>query len=348
MWDTGTRPIVRPADNSRLPEGKRERWLLRAAPWQEYSEAERRVWREWFEWAVSPGGELYDAGAGGAKLTAARLEDADLSRMDLSGAVMERALLMRANLTQTNLSGAKMTGARMDGAACNRADFTEADLSSVVLAQADLTACNLTGAQLHQNDLTAVDFKDALLFGTKITQPTWWVGLPRPGKPGEIEFQAGLPEHPVQDVLGLPPVLRRQLADVQYIRDMHRKATPSGRMVMWLWGVTCLYGQSVVRWAVFSAGVAVLFALFYMAVPLSMPYHHLSGGEDSAVIPVISRPDFGRALWLSISTLMTLGLGDEVPITGMGRVVAASEVVIGYVMLGGLLSIFSNKFARLS
>ena len=52
-------------------------------------------------------------------------------------------------------------------------------------------------------------------------------------------------------------------------------------------------------------------------------------------------PEAGRRL------LMTLGLGDEVPITGMGRVVAASEVVIGYVMLGGLLSIFpDSKLAR--
>ena len=348
MWDTGNRPVAKNMDPSRLPEPRRERWTLRACTWADYSETERKAWREWFEWATAPGGELYDHAIGGARLSGMRLDDTDLSRMNLRGAQLDRAHLSRANLSQADLRGANLLNARLEGAICNRANFTDAELSGATLNKADLTACNLSSAQLHQNDLTAVDFRDALLFGTRITQPTWWVALPRPGAPGEILFQPGLPEHPVQDVLGLPPVLRRQLADVQYIRDMHRKASSAGRLLMWLWGITCLYGQSAIRWALFSAMVAVLFAFLYMAVPLSMPYHHLADDVDMIVAPEVARPDFGRALWLSISTLMTLGLGDEVPVTGFGRFIAAAEVILGYVMLGGLLSIFANKFARLS
>jgi hypothetical protein len=45
---------------------------------------------------------------------------------------------------------------------------------------------------------------------------------------------------------------------------------------------------------------------------------------------------------------VTLGLGDVAPANGPARVLVSIEEVCGYIMLGGLLSIFSNKLARLS
>ena len=62
--------------------------------------------------------------------------------------------------------------------------------------------------------------------------------------------------------------------------------------------------------------------------------------------------DYGeRKTWLSpfyysIVTLTTLGYGDVKPASTWGQVVAMIEVVSGYMMLGGLLSIFNNKIAR--
>ena len=96
---------------------------------------------------------------------------------------------------------------------------------------------------------------------------------------------------------------------------------------------------------VFTALLAVAFAIAFMAMPMSMWAHHVAGGSAASEV---GRPDFLRALYFSVSTLMTLGLGDEVPVTGLGRLVTMTEVVVGYVMLGGLLSIFANKLARLS
>jgi voltage-gated potassium channel Kch len=47
-----------------------------------------------------------------------------------------------------------------------------------------------------------------------------------------------------------------------------------------------------------------------------------------------------------VVTLTTLGYGDVIPASAGGQVIAMVEVVTGYVMLGGLLSILSNKMAR--
>jgi voltage-gated potassium channel Kch len=51
-------------------------------------------------------------------------------------------------------------------------------------------------------------------------------------------------------------------------------------------------------------------------------------------------------LYYSVVTLTTLGYGDIVPSSLTGQLIAMIEVITGYVMLGGLLSIFSNKMAR--
>ena len=50
-------------------------------------------------------------------------------------------------------------------------------------------------------------------------------------------------------------------------------------------------------------------------------------------------------LYYSVVTMTTLGYGDVLPSSMAAQLVAMVEVVLGYVMLGGLLSIFSNKMA---
>ena len=51
-------------------------------------------------------------------------------------------------------------------------------------------------------------------------------------------------------------------------------------------------------------------------------------------------------LYYSIVTLTTLGYGDVVPASVPGQVLAVTQAILGYVGLGGLLSILSNKMAR--
>ena len=51
--------------------------------------------------------------------------------------------------------------------------------------------------------------------------------------------------------------------------------------------------------------------------------------------------------YFSIVTFTTLGFGDVIPLNLAGEVWLAIEVVLGYVMLGGLISIFANKLAKI-
>jgi hypothetical protein len=58
--------------------------------------------------------------------------------------------------------------------------------------------------------------------------------------------------------------------------------------------------------------------------------------------------NFGSAFYFSIVTFTTLGFGDVVAVNLFARFLVTFEVILGYVMLGGLISIFANKLARRS
>ncbi len=51
---------------------------------------------------------------------------------------------------------------------------------------------------------------------------------------------------------------------------------------------------------------------------------------------------------LLIVTFTTLGFGDVTPKTTKAALWVMAEVVVGYIMLGGLISILANKLARRS
>jgi voltage-gated potassium channel len=52
------------------------------------------------------------------------------------------------------------------------------------------------------------------------------------------------------------------------------------------------------------------------------------------------------ALWWAITTLTTVGYGDVVPITGLGRMIASVTMVIGLIMIALPVGIVANAFAE--
>ncbi len=59
-------------------------------------------------------------------------------------------------------------------------------------------------------------------------------------------------------------------------------------------------------------------------------------------------PNFWTYLYFSVVTFTTLGFGDVIPLNNLSERWVMVEVILGYVMLGGLISIFANKLARRS
>ncbi len=124
------------------------------------------------------------------------------------------------------------------------------------------------------------------------------------------------------------PLIKKMTEDAWYLSN-YMKIHP---YIYRIWKISSDCGRSILRWTVWSVLIVLLFAFSYMIIG-----------------PEAFRPrSYTWYSWIyySVVTFTTLGFGDITPIKWYSEVIVTLEVIIGYIMLGGLISIFSNKLAR--
>lgn len=298
------------------------------------------------------GADLHGADLTGADLSGADLTGADLRDAALVGANMRGAILTEADLTGAELLGADLTDAdlskcravraglgnvTLDGVHAFGADLSDASLSGASVKRADLRSTNLTRARMRDCDLTDADLERADMHetdlrGSTVTR-TRFVRVDLAGahlqalrdgaratwieaKVAEVDFCGAY-------------LLRRAIMDENYLHEF-RQQGPWHRAVYWMWWATSDCGRSALRWGVLTCAFALLFAVGFGFVTVDY------GRYETGLSP----------LYYSIVTLTTLGYGDVLPASTAAQILALIEVTVGYVMLGGLLSIFSTKMGR--
>ena len=287
----------------------------------------------------------------GADLSGADLSHADLSEANLLGTRLAGATLFEANLTRAELAGADLCGANLDGAQLDHAglgharlegaslrnvnlvsatlsgaDLRGADLNASKLDRirghetcwedADLSRCRLAHADLHCGRVAGACFDGANLRGATLSRLTGydeasWIGVDL----REIDFTGAY-------------LLRRFILDQNFLDEFRRQSRWTN-LLYGVWKATSDCGRSVLRWGLCTLGVVLLFTVLYSLVDM-----------DYGSYPTPLSPLYG-----SVVTLTTLGYGDVLPKSTTAQVIVMCEVVTGYVMLGGLLSIFSSKMA---
>ena len=149
-----------------------------------------------------------------------------------------------------------------------------------------------------------------------------------------------LPEMPVTNFLNFNtitvmdgssnPYLKRYIDDEQWIASWRKHGGRWKRFLFILWELTSHCGRSIKLWAGWSTFIAVYFACMY----------YWKFGCDRIAFNVDRlkevQPDFLDYLYYSVVTFTTLGFGDIVPLDKGARLVVGAEVILGYVMLGGL------------
>lgn len=130
------------------------------------------------------------------------------------------------------------------------------------------------------------------------------------------------------------PLFERYVADENYLTAF--KDTPRHFYPYLLWKVTCNCGRSFVLWLLWSLTISGLFGFAYWLFP------HLIHVE----CPPGRIVSFMTYVYYSIVTFTTLGFGDIMPLSPIGELLVVIEVFIGYMMLGGLISIFANRLSR--
>lgn len=127
------------------------------------------------------------------------------------------------------------------------------------------------------------------------------------------------------------PLIAREARDSWYL-DAYKRERPKR---YFLWNITSNCGRSLFRWSLLSLILILSFSTAYWGVGQA-------GFVHKADMSIFSY------FYFSVVTITTLGFGDIAPSSLATQILVVLEVVIGYVMLGGLISIFSNKLARRS
>ncbi len=286
---------------------------------------------------VFDGADLARADLSGAKLTGASLVDCDLTGARLDRAQIVGVDATRARFTDASLRATQLGSATLDGALFFGADLTEASLSSasmvgvdlrnatlhgarlldVVLNDADCTQAVFTGADLTGADVRGSSFRDVELSGGRLRRITGtdaadWIGV----DVLDVDFAGAY-------------LARRTIMDQNYLHEFRSRSDWHERLYR-LWWLTSDCGRSFVRWGILTVMFAVVFGFAYGLVDVDY------GSDETALSP----------WYFSVVTLTTLGYGDALPASLGAQVMVMTEVVLGYVMLGGLLSIFATKMGR--
>lgn len=263
------------------------------------------------------GAVLFRCTLAGAHVLGADLTDADLTEVRARAAVLgscrlDRANLFSADLTDATLSEASLVGADLRSASLSGARLRGADLTDAELRAADLTGADLTGASVDRADFADVRLSRAAVRGITGYPNANWLGADI----SDIDFNGAY-------------ALRRTIMDENYLHEFRSVSRWSNALYL-AWKLTSDCGRSLARWAVVTLVMAVGFALAYTQVDIDY------GDYETSLSP----------LYFSVVTLTTLGYGDVLPASLGAQVVVLFEVITGYIMLGGLLSIFATKMGR--
>ena len=263
----------------------------------------------------------------GTVLFGAQLDQAELLQADLRGANLSEVSAQGAGFGRANLEGADCFNAKLAGATFTQANLRDTDLRTADLTGARVRECCLRGADLSRSTLRGVDFRSSDVTGASFEGADL-----REGKLGGLRG-AGDANWINSDIANVDfcgaYLVRRQILDQNYLHEFRRQNRTT-ELVYWIWWVTSDCGRSFVRWCLWTVFLALVFAGLYEFVDIDFGKH----------------PTILSSIYYSVVTLTTLGYGDVVPASLPAQILAMIEVVLGYVMLGGLLSIFANKMAR--
>ena len=124
-------------------------------------------------------------------------------------------------------------------------------------------------------------------------------------------------------------LLRRHVLDENFLYEF-RQQGPVNRLIYGFWQATSDCGRSLGRWGLWTFFLVVVYAGLYAGVNIDY------GSHETWLSP----------LYFSVVTFTTLGYGDALPSDVFSQTIVISQVLLGYVMLGGLLSIFAAKMGR--
>ena len=259
------------------------------------------------------GVDMSNADCTGANFTEANLSEANLSRAGLGHAIFIKSNLFGANLEEATLTGATCKSSDLRTANFHNCRIREALIEECDCINADFSGVEFSSTELKKDDFRDCNFQDARLRNLKGYESSTWIGTDI----RNINFSGAYE-------------LRRHVVDENYIFEFRNNGGLPRKIIYYIWLISSDCGRSFVRWGFLIFLQMVLFALLYS---ISNIYY---GNYETWLSP----------FYFSVVTMTTLGYGDVLPKDLFSQILVIIHVASSYIMLGGLVSILTNKLAR--
>jgi hypothetical protein len=298
--------------------------------------------------------DLSDYG-GIASISTVRLKDASLPYVHLEGAKLHKACLEGTVLAFAHLDSVFLLEAHLEGAYLQCAALTNANVCNVHLEGANLVDTELEGSKFDNAYLQKAKFQKAQVDGKT---SFCYCEVDRETDFREVGLESTRIDQKTKQLLEYN--IRRMKWEEWYKwKDWFKHEPKEERnklsqfflrnSIGWFWSISD-YGKSTGR----IIASFIILALLFAAVYLNWAYWAPPGiVHDLSVEPVIGETSlhyFGRALirpvYFSVVTMTTLGFGDMYANKGSiaGHVLLILQVILGYVLLGALVTRFAVLF----
>jgi len=228
--------------------------------------------------------------------------------------LQEVDLLIDDNLHKVNLEEANLQGANLIGA----------ELQEANLGEAKLQGANLLDAKLQGSDLGSAKLQDAKFTGVVVDGSTSFLAC-------EInentDFRhTGLENTRIES--GTKILLKYNIRQMNW-KDWYKEHKRLKWLIRPFWWMSD-YGRSTGRIMLTFLVLAIVFAFVYSLWPCCVMVNGVVGDIRGYV----------HALYFSVVTMTTLGFGDIAanPDSWPGQVVLMVQVILGYVLLGALVT----------
>ena len=282
-----------------------------------------------------------------ANLRCAYLLKANLEKSDLWCANLQSANLLRANLNSANLSGVNFRGAVLE-----RTSFVDAKFRGAIIGSSKTLDEN-EEPQIELTEFTNVSF---LPSKWKLLKQNRWKDLKRLifyrwsyTDFANIDIDNSVTKHSGD--------LYRYVKDQQFLYSFKN----NNPVTYWLWRVSSDCGGSILLIAFWAFIVISIFALLYsLPFPYSPPAIISEGlSIDITMTGHAVDPrnlgDYFQSLhplpkwfFVSFDIFTSFGIRGTYPLNTFGLFLVITETILGYVTLGLLISVLTNKFARRS
>ena len=278
-----------------------------------------------FRFAVFGGASLQGATGRETQFEGARLEDTDLINADFAGCEFQDVTFSGSVMLGVDLHDADLREAKLQRVVAASANLANADCSEADFSAADLRGANLSGAILRRANLSGIYVEDV----------RWDARAMR----GRFKGIQGI------DSCYGDAFFKRAASDQDFLDSLEERWKGTWRRhVFTAWSLID-YGRSLARVLLIALALIVIYGSIYAEWPSLL-------GLDCRAQPCADGQQLPRSsftpFYFSIVTYTTLGFGDVTPKSLPGELIVSSEVIVGYMTLGLLLSVLAEKVARRS